>query len=233
MNQKMSDSESMVNPRAEFESHPWVNKFLAYKNFDDVEHVIAEVEMHTSAEIVPVIAQRSSSISHVPFCLFLIFVLLSVTLAPWAAGVSGAEVWLFELLGILLSWGLSQWLGKWPSLQRALLSISTIDRSVAERAELEFYKSNIKSTKDSTGVLIFISLLERRVVVLADEAIAQRLPNDTWSKAVSVLVTEIKNQQLASGLEKVIRLIGETLGPLFPPSLMNPNELSNRLILRD
>jgi putative membrane protein len=65
-------------------------------------------------------------------------------------------------------------------------------RQVEARALLAFYQSNIQRTIGATGVLIFVSLMERRAVVLADKAIDELVPKDTWRALCDQLIAGIR-----------------------------------------
>jgi putative membrane protein len=119
------------------------------------------------------------------------------------------------------------------AIKRLLTPISDQNEQVEKRAMLEFYQSNIKKTKDATGILFFISVLERKAIVLADQAISEQLPKDLWAKIVDLMVSGMKQNDLALGVEKALRSSGEILKPLFPVKPGDVNELSNTLQIKD
>ena len=102
-----------------------------------------------------------------------------------------------------------------------------------QRAELEFYESNIQQTSGSTGILIFVSLMERKVIVLADKAINDQLPKETWQNAVDLIVTGLKAKNMALGLKNAIEFIGNTLEGPLPIKTNDTNELSNHLVIKE
>ena len=104
---------------------------------------------------------------------------------------------------------------------------------VGKRALLEFYQSNIKKTKDATGILFFVSILERKAIVLADKAISDQLPKETWTEIVNLITSGMKRKDLASGLEKALINSGNILKPLFPIKPGDVNELPNKLIIKE
>ena len=139
----------------------------------------------------------------------------------------------FESAGFVLAFALSLGIARCNCVQR--LFVPLIDRisQVNHRAELEFFESNIKATKDSTGVLIFVSLLERRAVILADKAVSDKFPAETWNKIVNELLTKIHAGDIAGGFVTAIENCGKLLAEKFPIQAGDANELANDLLIKD
>ena len=60
-------------------------------------------------------------------------------------------------------------------------------QKVRLRAEQLFYQESLHHTNANTGILILISLLERRVQVLADRGINEGVPSGTWRTSCRAL----------------------------------------------
>jgi putative membrane protein len=101
------------------------------------------------------------------------------------------------------------------------------------RAFSEFCHQQISNTNKHTGIFIFVSLMERQVVVLADWGIASKLPETTWNEVVQLIISKIKIGKPTEGLISGIHRCGEILSQHFPPNGHNKNELSNRLIIKE
>lgn len=108
-----------------------------------------------------------------------------------------------------------------------------LDGQVHYRAFQEFHKAGLTATAGKTGVLLFVSLDEHRVVVLADKAISERLPPETWQGVVATIVNGIRLGQLAKGLCQAIDECSAVLHPHFPRALDDHNELKDSLILAE
>jgi putative membrane protein len=86
-------------------------------------------------------------------------------------------------------------------------------------------------TQGRTGILLFVSLLEHRVQVLADQGINDRVPSGTWDEVVQGIVAGIRADRPAEALCRAIEQCGELLTHHCPSgSGRNPNELPDRLI---
>jgi putative membrane protein len=211
----------------------WLRNYLHEDDLAKISAAVQQAESHTVGEIVPTIVRSSSAVGHVPLILFLaIFSLVLVgdeavnTLwaHPWEYAIVGGA--LFGLIGSL---GLARCL--W--VQRHLTSRHDLHHQVAVRAQLEFYRADISHTSGKIGVLIFLSMMERQALVLADKSIADKLPPETWDRVVALVVAGIQRQQLAHGLQQAIEAVGEILQAHFPQAQHSVNEVSNELVIKE
>ena len=99
--------------------------------------------------------------------------------------------------------------------------------------QAEFFASDLRSTSGKTGVLIFVSLLEHRAVILADEAISSKLDKEVWKSTLETLVKAIANGEMARGYAATVGIVGRLLEPHFPVGEVNHNELSDRLRIKE
>jgi putative membrane protein len=104
------------------------------------------------------------------------------------------------------------------------------DRARAE-AQRQFAAHGIHRTEARTGVLIFVSVAERHVEVVADVGIAAKVSQEVWDRAVKVLVQAIKNDRPTDGFIEAIRICGKVLAEHFPPGAVNRNEQPDKLVV--
>ena len=90
------------------------------------------------------------------------------------------------------------------------------------------------NTRERTGILLFISLLEHRIEVVGDAGINRKVTADEWTDVVMRIREGIKAGKLADGLVAAIEMCGELLergGVEIRPD--DVNELSDDVRLRD
>ena len=87
------------------------------------------------------------------------------------------------------------------------------------------------TTTGRTGVLIFVSVAEQRVEIIADSGIDARVAKGTWQSIVDEFTTEIGAGRPVEGFEQAIKRIGQHLAEHFPPGAVDPNELPDHLIV--
>ncbi|HXX48791.1 MAG TPA: TPM domain-containing protein, partial [Myxococcota bacterium] len=120
------------------------------------------------------------------------------------------------------------WLLHWRPLLRALLPAGLRRERVRRAAALAFHHGGLHATRERTGILLFVSLLERQVVVLADEGIHSRVADGTWDDVVARVLEGIRSGRADDGLVEAIRLCGEHLAAHFPRRADDVNELPDR-----
>lgn len=212
----------------------WINKYLSDEELKKIEDAISRVEESTSGEIVPVIVKRSSSVGHVPLTLTLLITLLIVIaelpfsdwlwVTPW--------VYLWPVLLVVIYY-FSHILGRNHWIQKFLVPEKDEVDQVHQRAHLEFYTNRIHRTEHGTGVLIFVSVMEKKAVVLADEGISAKLPKETWDQVLAQLGQNLHNGEWAQGFVKAIENCGEHLKTHFPITSARQNQLKNHLVVKE
>jgi putative membrane protein len=82
---------------------------------------------------------------------------------------------------------------------------------VRRRAALAFLDEEVFRTRERTGILLFLSLFERRVVVLGDQGINRRVDPAEWQDLSDRLARGAQCGRPASALVTAIRQCGELL----------------------
>jgi putative membrane protein len=203
---------------------------------EQIRRAVEQAERVTKGEIVPMIVPASALYREAGYRMGLMLALLALALLltieiywlPWGwhAGNAGGL-----LLAVVAAYGLGQWLGRLPIVIRFVTSRERMAHKVALRAEQAFYKHGLHDTKGRTGILILVSLLERRVHVLADKGLNDRVPAGTWDGLVKGIVDGIRTGQATDAICVAIATCGALLAQVSPVgSGDNPNELPDRLI---
>ena len=85
-------------------------------------------------------------------------------------------------------------------------------------------------TRDETGVLILISLFERRVHVLADRGIHTKVPSQAWEEIVSRVTEGIRRGNACEALCAAIGRCADLLEEHFPRKADDSNELPDLIL---
>ncbi len=194
---------------------------------------IKDAELKTSGEIIVVVAKQSDDYVHVPIHIAAGMALAVPFVLPWLARffpwASVTLWWVFAvqlIMFIVIALGLSQ------SWFRYLVTPRRLMRKYAHRnAATQFLAVNAHGTGGRTGVLIFVSLLERYVEIVADTAIAAKVSHADWQRIIDQMLPLLKAQKLTEALELGVEHSGEKLAKHFPPSAANPNELPDHFIV--
>ena len=219
---------------------------LSDADHDKVSAAIAAAEAKSNGEIVAVATPLSDAYHDV--ALHWALVPLFAVLA-WAAWRPTALTWWYEFL--LGGWTpeptLSQLLTllmffaalkftvallilKYMPLRLALTPGATKHRRVRRRAVTVFRAAAERRTEGRTGILIYLSMGERRAEIVADEAILKVTDEHTWGEAMAALLVEVRGGRPADGIVAAIERVGAVLAEHFPRSEGDVNEIPDKLI---
>lgn len=200
---------------------------LSPREEEAIREAVRRAEEKTSGEIVPMVVPASSSYAEVDLIAGFIGL----------AGASVASVWFLPDPQYLILFPLQ--LAGWavgvlacrlfPVVKRALLSRRVAQEEVLERALRAFQDLGLHRTRDRTGVLILVSLLEHRVQVLADTGINARVKPGAWDRVVQTVLEGVRKGDLCAGLCEGIAACGEILAAEFPIQPGDRNELADDL----
>ena len=211
-----------------------------------VSAAIAAAEATTDGEIVAVATDISDSYHDV--ALHWAVLVLIATLAIFAAAPALLQWWfdqffggwrpeptLGELLMLLLVLASAKFTVvlltlKYLPLRLALTPTATKTRRVRRRSIAIFKAGAERRTVGRTGILIYLSMAERRAEIVADEAITKVTTPETWGEAMAALLVEVKAGRPADGIVAAVERVGEVLKEHFPRSSTDTNEIPDKLI---
>ncbi|HEY9148880.1 MAG TPA: TPM domain-containing protein, partial [Gammaproteobacteria bacterium] len=136
-------------------------------------------------------------------------------------GGYGAQVSLFLVATLLF---------RIPAIKYRLIPKAVKRRRAARLAHEQFLLQNLHHTEGRTGVMLFVSVAEHYVEVLADKGINDAVPAGTWDWVVAEFVARVKEGRVADGFVNAVEACGEHLAHHFPAGKDNRNELPNHLI---
>ncbi|HNS14804.1 MAG TPA: TPM domain-containing protein, partial [Syntrophorhabdaceae bacterium] len=102
--------------------------------------------------------------------------------------------------------------------------------AVRQRAVKAFYENGLYKTRENTGVLFFISLLERKVWVLADKGIHEKIRQQALNRFADMVSKGIREGHACDALCEAIKEAGELLKMHYPVTPGDVDELANEVI---
>ncbi|MEE4241316.1 MAG: TPM domain-containing protein [Desulfopila sp.] len=213
--------------------HP-AQRFLSKKEQFLVTEAVKNAEKRTSGEIVPMIV--SSSYDY-PKAKLIAALLFSLPLALFLSHLLAGYVWLdpknvYVFLSLLLPLFFlsNRIITVYPSLARIFISQEEMDIEVQEEAMKSFFNEKLYATRDANGILLFISVFEKKVWILADRNIREKIPQQQWDDLVSELMDKISSRERCTALCNTITQIGDLLAQHFPGRRDDTDELHNLII---
>jgi putative membrane protein len=184
---------------------------------------VQQVEARSGAEIVVVVRPRSGSYLHADLAAAIAFgcaTLWFLLFAPWEflpLEILAGPLAVGALAGLLCS--------RVPSLRRALTRPAERRERVQAAARAAFVEKRVGRTRERTGVLVYLSLLERSAEVVADSGVLDRVPSEAWTAAAGGIDAALRRSLDGSALAARIVALAGVLESAVPHSEDDVNEL--------
>jgi putative membrane protein len=200
--------------------------FLTDEDRLRIATAIAAVERRTSGELVAVVAQSAGDYRRVPLLWpALAALLLPAFLLTIEPGMRAWTLYLVQAATFLVLALLAQ-----LPLGAALVPDWIKRRRASRLAREQFFERGLHLTRARTGVLIFVSVAEHYVEIIADEGINALVPAGTWDEAVADFVERVRAGRVGEGFLAAVEVVGARLAEHFPRAPDDPDELPNHLI---
>ena len=204
-------------------------KFLAAAERLQIEARIAEAEKRTSGEIVVMVVPSSY---HYPLASMIGSTILAMLIGIAVVLFTGSDSrWLFLEVFACSFILLHEVFKRIPLLKRLFVTAADMKEEVEEAAINSFYHKDINQTTDHTGILIYISLFEHNVRVVADRGINAKVEKELWQEIVGIIVRGIKSKGQAAAICTAVDRCAEILAAHFPLKTGDRNELGNEVII--
>ena len=192
-----------------------------------IRAAVSKAESHTSGEIVPLLVSQSDDYREA--AAQAAAVIASALTLALALIIHDTLVWFFLPTVFVLYFPTLAAVHRLPQLKLAFTPAARVNEVVHRQAMHVFYEKGLHRTCDENGILIFISLLERKVWILGDRGINAVIPPERWIALAAALSSGIRQGQLTESLTGVIAEMGDILQQHFPSRLDDVNELPDLL----
>ena len=204
-----------------------MNTLLTEADKTTVSEAIKHAERRSSAELVTVIAAASDDYWFIP-SLWASLLALTVPAIILLIGTWMDAITLFSIqIGVFL---VLVTVFRIPTLKHTLVPKTIKHLRASRTAREQFFLQGLQNTEGRTGILLFVSVAEHYVEVIADKGINDVVPDGTWEKVVGDFISKVKAGQHTQGFIAAIEDCGKVMQKHFPADNDNPNELPNHLI---
>jgi putative membrane protein len=197
---------------------------LSRKALADAVHA---VEACSSAELIVAVRPRSASYLH------------AALMAGMAAGYATLAFLLFSPWEFGLQWflvdpvavgALAALAGlRIPALTRRLTRRTARRERVEAAARSAFLEKRMHRTTGRTGILLYISLLEREAAVVVDLGAEALAGTEVWRKAVAGIEETVRRGGDGNEVAEKIRGLADILAPVLERSAGDVDELPNEV----
>ena len=201
--------------------------YLNENQKEQISKEIENLEKLSSAELVAVIAKRSSNYKYVSLiiCIFLVFSTSFILF--FIKEISTLELLQYQLLIFM---GTTLIFEKFDNLILKILPQSYKHQKASLYAKEQFNNLGLNKTKSKQVLMFFVSLDEKYVHILADNKISKKIPDEFWQQLVYEFTQDVKKENFLNGYLKPINTSKPILIKHFPIQKNDENELSNEII---
>ncbi len=192
---------------------------------DRIVDAVESAEKQTSAEFVVVLEPCSGSYRDIDL-LFAAGVNFIVMLIAFFSPIVVSPDWLplNLILLFVLAWLFSAYT---PFVKSLFCSSKRMERQAKEMAQLQFLNQNVTQTRGRTGIMVFVSQLEKRVMVVADSGVMRSVDDDNWIILMAEIQDGFDKSDLSKTAVQAVEKLGEFLAKSLPVAEDDIDELSN------
>ena len=211
---------------------------MTYLNADEaasLEALVVRLEAATGIQIVPAIVGKADNYPEVPWKAFglgvafgaLALVVSDYMRPAWATASTAATHALIVLGGAAVCTLLAAFV---PSIARLLLNRRRTDVEVRQYAESMFLRRALFATRGRTGVLVLVSLFERRIEIIADSGFDGRVTPAEWQDVIVRMTPHLRSGRPFDALRDALAAVEALLVAKAFRGSGAPNELPDRAI---
>jgi putative membrane protein len=217
---------------------------LGDADFKEIKYAVAEAEAKTTGEIAIAVTPESAR-----YCFWELLAadffgaLVLVCMLPFSEKIlalyhrlywqnePGWILPLFFVISCLAAVVVGFYICNIPAVDRLVIPPSVRRSCVTNRAFRYFTESGVYDTAEHSGILIFVSYMERQVRIVADSGISKHISQDLWNLIADELAENLRKGEAAKAFTTAIEKCGQLLAENFPPHEENPNELPDGLVI--
>lgn len=202
-------------------------EFIKDEDKTRISRAIQEAESRTAGEIVTIIAREADDYPFLPLlwaagaALLVPLPLVLLDLPLTALQIYEIQIVVFLGLGLLT---------RWRPLKMRLIPRAVKRQRAGRLARAQFVEQGLHHTEGRSGIMIFVSVAERYVEIMADQGINDRVPPGSWDGIVRDFVAKVRAKQTAEAFVVAVERCGALLAEHFPAEPRNPDELPNHLV---
>lgn len=202
-------------------------RFLSDEAKQALSNAIKSVEARSSAEVVIAVRARAASYLHADLLAGIVAAIATLAFLLFSSFEFPLWSFLVEPLIVGLVVGLAA--TRVPMVRRLFTPERVRAGWVERAAKATFFEKRVRQTRDRTGILVFIALTERRVLVLTDTGVDDAVPREPWQAATAAIDGALRNGEDGLAVAKRIEALGAILEPVLERSVDDVNELPDEV----
>lgn len=205
----------------------WAAKYLSQRDCQQIISTIRDIEKKAHGEILVAISQRSTPLYWLPWVsslLFGLFFLLILSHFFYEKSDYLLQVFIF-IMGLVLG----NIIARLPFYQKIWIHPLWKSHHVKQKSLFYFWSHGVSRTPSQSGILIYISLWEKRFEILVDRGLSSKVKQEIWTQAVLEGSQYFKKKQFSQGLLSILEACSHLLETHFHKNEEKENELHEEL----
>jgi putative membrane protein len=201
--------------------------FLTEESKAALSEAVRAVESCSSAELVVAVRPRSGSYLHADLTAGILAGLAALAVLIYSRWSFGLIWFLIDpvIVGALAGLAAS----RSELVRRGLTRRKTRRRRVETAARATFVERRVHGTSGRTGILLYISILEREAVMVVDVGVEALAATDAWRQATGELVAAVRAGADGAAVAERIRGLAAILAPALARGAADVDELANEV----
>jgi putative membrane protein len=206
--------------------------FFTQEENNRITAAIKAVESRSDGEVAVMVVDQSSPYLEADILGGVILgSLLALILTEILVDYFGHDsLWYYLPLSFIFFFPFRLLTAKVPAIKTVFMTVKRKEEMVKLRALRAFYEKGLYKTRHHTGVLFFLSLLERKVWILADKGIHKKLDQETLNRFAQIVSQGIGQSQACQALCHGIEEIGRLLAEHFPVTSGHIDQLPDQVM---
>jgi putative membrane protein len=201
----------------------WAQAFFEEATREKTAAEVKSLEARTAAEVVVAVRRASGQYRHTDYLVG--FVLSLATLVAMLYVPIDFPLELFPV-DVALSFAVGAFVSAaLPGVRRRLTSAKLLEENVRTAARAAFVELGVSRTSGRTGILVFVSALERRVEVVVDVGVDTAALGREWEEAREKLSAAVASSEAPEPFFQALRLMTPPLERVLPRTADDINEL--------
>jgi putative membrane protein len=202
-------------------------EFLDGASTTAMRDAISAIEARSSAELVVSVRARSATYLHADILVGAVAALAALAFMLFSPFPFALHWFLIDplIVGGLVALAAS----RLPPVRRALTPRSVRHKRVRAAADATFLQRGVHHTRDRTGILLYVSLLERLAVLIADAAVEREVPRREWRAAAARIDRVVAEGGDGAAVARALEQLGDLLALHLPRQAGDINELADEV----
>ena len=193
----------------------------------ELYQTIEDIENSSLVEVVAMIKPKSGNYHDISFFAGAIVLFLTYTFFMFAPPVFDVYlIYFLTVASFLVAYSAVEFI---QPIKRILTGKKRKNKNTEIYARAIFQKGGIRHTKEKIGILIYVSLFEKKVEIIADRGAETSIPEEDWAKIDKGFQNIFNSSDLPAAFLNQIKSCKEIFSKYIPSSEDDINELPDDL----